>query len=778
MGTTADPTEKGGDLRARWWSAGGAMAAVSLSLVLTGPALSQVRPDPAGGEIDGRRAVGVWAVDGGERVAQEPYTVYVVPMGSPETMWSSPAGEWFLPPEEGRYRVWVESAEAISPAPVRLVYTPEPFRGSGTSAMLEVDRAGRVTADVDRAVRTAGSDRWSLRLLHVPPSPPPSPGPVFLRAVSVRGEQEATRMPVGEVVGLLFDRASARYRAVSRPVGVVAGETVEVTPRLDPRPADVLVILRRPDVAIGGTDEEVGLSLRAQGTEPLAPDVVVAGAESIYALWYEVDLDHARLEVDSTRVRLPASELQLGGRGLTVFEADLRPRPWLEVRMEPTAAIEAERAEVVVTPLRSRQRIARAEAEDPSSTPVRLEGLPAEELTVALTLRGDPGWTFYERVDLREGEGREVVFRPDPIVLSGRLHLEDAPRPGTVWIYTDHVHQGGDSVMVVESDEEGRYEAVLQTAGRYPMRVALQGLEGPPFRPRPRYLDSDTTLDIHVPRSDVEVQVGDAASGEPVPGALVIHDIEFERDGKRLGSSSSTRSDEDGLAVLPPLRQGDLTLWVEKEGYLRAGPVETTVVPGVGRDLRIDLEPATSTARLTLRLPDGRPAAGAEVRVQLSAWNEPSVWEGQADDRGEVGVPNRAGGAWLLVRHPAAGSWVQGWDPRGREEVTWTLPPATGALVVRTVGLDGEPVAWSGVAVRFPEAWVAGSALAWLAGTRTGGSDGSGLWTAEGLPAVELGAIAGSPEVIRLALQGFLDGSVQALEPPWPAEPVRLFVSR
>lgn len=759
---------------------------VSLAAESSRPALV---PDAGQAVIDGRVAVGAWPTEGREIVGPEGFNVHLMPDGRMEEELVYPAGHWFQPPP-GRYKVWLEGRmnggdgePRITRSYTLLNYSGGPFRGRGLASKNEVGPAGWVKLHADREL----SDHESLRLLHLEPVTPH--GRItrgFLRAIPAERRDRPVLMPVGGVVGLIYDREEKRYLAASRPVEIPADGTVELLPTADRGVSDLMVILRRTEMAKAAAEDDLELLVEDGAGREGAPDVLVPGAEWVYALWYDVDGRVARVSADSSKSYLGPTEAVLDPGGVAVLRGELLPRPHLDVRLELPPGLKPDKA--VLKLLRADDQTLVSERElplDPEAT-TRIDGLPAARLWATLILENKPLWRFDEMVDLRTGNSDRVTFRPRPIVLSGTIYHGDEPTPGEVKVRvfnTQRIDMEG-ATFEAEVDEDASYRAMLYSGGRFFIEVDLPGVPGPPMPVlHVPYIRADTEFDIHVPRSSARVRVQDGQTGEPIERALVLayneFVLEFLEPVEHGSAPSWTWTDDEGWAELPPMYPGELTVTVSKEGYLKLEQeVPDGIRSGAVTEVAVELDPAGGITPLRLLLPDGRPAMGAEVRAQSSVWNDPPQWEGTADAEGWVQVPSEAEGHWILVRHPEAASWIERWEPLpGEESITWNLLPSAGAVTFRTVGLDGDPVGWTEFAVRFPVTWVTGQTLAWLTRSRVAASRRDALWTAQHLPADDLRVYAGDPTTLSLAIHGLLNGTAVEITPPWPTKPVEVAVS-
>ena len=740
--------------------------------------------------MDGQIAVGLWPTKGGQILGPEGFTVHLANDDDLEVEHVYPAGTWFLPPP-GRFKVWTEGASRttkgdsgtfISSTFSVLTYAARPFRGRGFAGREEVTVAGRVELDPGYKLK----EGQSLRLLHLDATSPTglrTRG--FLRAVLPAQAVGPVLMPTGKIVAFVYDTEKQKYLATSKPVTVSAHGIARIRPVSQHGVSDLLAILHRTSPVDSAADDAVEVSLQSPDGARRPPDVLIPTWEWIYALWYDVPGRSVEVEVGTPQGYLASTEVVLEPGGVATLRGELQPRPHLDVRLELPPELKPRRAVLEIERRDDRQRVVHKDLSLEPQAVTRIEGLPAADLAARLELETDPIWKLWQRVDISDGRSRELVFRPRPMVLTGTIYYGDQPAFGKLTVQTLN-EEGMDldkATLDAEVNEDGEYRVVLFSPGKYLMSVELPGAAGPPFRERyAPYLDEDTVFDIHIPRSGARVKVRDAITGKPVEGAeAVVYNgfvMDFRDPPIRGGGTSRGISGEDGVVELPPLFPGTLGVRVRKDGYLDANDLESRIETEQVTELTVDLEPVGETVALEIRLPDGRPAASAELRAQTIGWNEPPSWQAVADVSGVVRVPERVKGLWLLVRHPDAGSWVERWNPTDDAPVTWTLSRAAGPVTFRTVGLDGAEVPYAGFAVRFPATWIAGLSLAWLTECAVAGAGADGLWLAGHLPAERLLVVAGTAESVSLARQDSLYGMALPISPPWPADPIEVPADR
>ncbi|HYC62882.1 MAG TPA: carboxypeptidase-like regulatory domain-containing protein [Thermoanaerobaculia bacterium] len=229
----------------------------------------------------------------------------------------------------------------------------------------------------------------------------------------------------------------------------------------------------------------------------------------------------------------------------------------------------------------------------------------------------------------------------------------------------------GRNVPETETDANGRYSLRVWNAGRYQLEVT----PAEPVSTEPHLdmllIGDDMTVDVDLPSNRLSVQVIDEGTKKPIAGAVVA--VHSARPGGR--TLRSVRTNARGIAVLPPVYRGELTLHATAENYFEGTPINMMISDATGeRQIALALHRAEETVSLALVLPNGAPAAGAEaIAVRDPHTTLGPLWNGRADQHGILGVPQSLNGAFLAVRHEAAAGTIRMF-PSGE---TWTLrPPA------------------------------------------------------------------------------------------------------
>ena len=226
---------------------------------------------------------------------------------------------WFLPPE-GRYRIWLETPNAISEGYGILIWDHKPFQGTGQAVGFGIEPAGRVAL----AASVPLADGSGLRLVHLRTIRKEKLRRLFDRRVPGDRVRRGVAMPLGSVFSGIFDKKSNDALALARPVTVQEGKTVFVSPAPPTIGADVFVVLTRPrEVELG--QDELSLSLLI-GNDHRAPDVLIPAADHIVAVWYGLDGGKATLRTTSKTLRLDPVELTLTPGKVTTHRAKLVDR--------------------------------------------------------------------------------------------------------------------------------------------------------------------------------------------------------------------------------------------------------------------------------------------------------------------------------------------------------------------------------------------------------------------------------------------------------------------
>jgi hypothetical protein len=311
----------------------GFLAVASSLGVAWSPALAQDAGAPleiGRGLVDGYLGGAAWP--SGERDPHLPgnpegWTVHLVPATHPTTELTRPAGVWFLPPEDGRYLVWLEGHGAITRQTVMgfaLRKAGEHDRGAG-AVLPPGDPAGTVALPPGVAL----ARHQVLRLLGTTRG--------FSRQAVGDAATDGVLMPQGEVVASIFDEEKQEYVALGRPIPVKAGAAVWVAP-VPPAPGHSELFAK---VTFDGGLRDSGgapcvAARLASGGEPAA-DFTIRGPFHLYGYWYDLPAGVVTVSPDSpcTHAEPATATLASGGVGSVEVHCAAPPRPDPKIVLQP-----------------------------------------------------------------------------------------------------------------------------------------------------------------------------------------------------------------------------------------------------------------------------------------------------------------------------------------------------------------------------------------------------------------------------------------------------------
>lgn len=701
------------------------------------------------GEINGLQAIIAVPVAGVERVAEgarhetqlssDDCHVYLTPIDNLEQELTFPCGKWFQPPAD-LYRIWLEKPALISEGYGLLTCENQPFEGSGLAMATGMEPAGRIA--LAPAVRLAEGQNFRTFYLRADPRILRRP---FDRRVTAQRAAAGVTVAAGPVIAGIFDSKTDDAVALARPADVKAGGTTFVAPAPPKRGSDVLVVLARPSPATLGKHE---LSVDLQiDSKTHKPDVLLASATNIFAIWYELEGAEATLVVDAPTAQLAPAALKLKPGKVVTFRTKLSKRSSVGVSIG--GAEDVLREEELALELRSEpenQLLQKIEAAP--NREFRFDGLLAGTYGVALRV-GE--WELRQRVELRPDVDEHVTFTLSPIVVTGVVHHGRDPAPGA-----EVAFDVGRSWVRTTADEQGRYEMIFWEPGEYMAEVKIRDV--PPFWEAGFDIRTSQTLDFHVPNTRFTVQVRDADTGKPIGGARVIAGSIFEGRSGEGRVAQTTTTDANGRAMLPPMRQGEMSIRARADGYFDSDVTREMVrLADAEGSFEISLRPLGDTIAVKIRNPDGSAAAGARLwAVRSTGGHEAPLWNGVTDDSGTAAIPRKVSSAFFLIRPRDAAVAVRRLERTG--DVVWSLSPA--------VPLTVHAGRRTRMAVWVDDLRVTGIPLTLLAGSLEG-TDDDGNWSASALPARPLRLLAwrnASPAAIQ---SGAFDSAATQLPYPW-----------
>jgi hypothetical protein len=662
------------------------------------------------------------------------FTVHLVPASRPELEIVEPAGAWFLPPEKDAYRWWIEGNGQISASGLIIFdFRTAGTADRGTPAGSPVKPAGTVSLDPGAPL----AEGIALQLLDLDSG--------FARRAVGEAASRGVLMPAGRIVAALFDQAANEYSAVARPLVVAAGATVAVAPRPPSSPAtDLVVRATIADRQVIAKGEAPALTAALPDGTRRPPDAVGMDDTNIHGFWYAVVARSVTVELSSKAYAAEPLQVSLPSGGVRSAVVRFRKLPTATVVLDLPSEFPREHAAMEVW---RRGEVIRERPVGPRQDKLVLEALPAERLDLVLS---SPPWRPREEFDLSDGQDRATVFRVEPIRIRGRVPVCGGGEGARL-----RFQNGQDVWAEFSTDPAGKFEFVaFQPLMMF--EIAQPGRAGalPQILSEP--IVSDREWNVSFPCNDYRVEVRDAETGESVPGAAVnVHNKAVD---PAAGSSARRfQADANGKVRLPVLRAGTLTLRVEAEHYRKYR--SDFDIPDRADDRTIDvrLQRDRAWGRVSVLLPDGRPAVGAAVAA-MSLPSEAIVWEGTCGDDGSAELTLAPGATHLAVRHPAAGFSLTSWPTAGPSDpIVVQLSPQR-ALMVDTSG-PGEP-ALNGTRIAL---WVGGVRLvglplAWLTQSNPG-IDSTGVWRPCCVPASEIELLAWLPsrDLDARARSGSLD---------------------
>jgi len=621
-------------------------------------------------------------------------------------------------------RAWLTADGTITP------YLAD-VTGGGRVVLGGLTAASTVTFPAGRRLRPG--ERIRLVSLNEPRDGTALHG-LFVRDVTAL-DQEIT-MPAGRAVALLLDE-KARVLALSRPISLHANAITSIWPEV-PEGAAVVARVARP------RQDAVALTaLDAAGTH--APDVFVAAADALFAVWYALEGNTARLAAASETLHLANETAALRRGSVTTFDESLRVLPALTVTIGAFPDdVHPEPMKLTIARKSDPQAILRTLEVEAART-FTFEHVPAAPLTVALQI-GDAD--LLRSIDLTPGDDATFHVALTPILVSGTVHRGDTPSRATL--------RFGQKLRV-ETDEAGRYSILFWQPQRHIVEVLLPEL--PPYTEMVN-VTASMTFDLHIPANAIRVRVYDALDNKPIErGEIAMHSRASGR------ASVSTIAITSALQQLPPQRAGRTELRVSAPGYADAGPVVVEIDERL-REKTIDV-PMTrggESTELVIRLDGVTPAAGAEV----GAWEgDQTVWLGKADGEGRIDVPQSLAARRVIIRHPSAASAVV----FGAGDGPLSLAPPAPPLLVRVVRRNGDPIgpAAAMLSVRLRGSVRLTGAEAAFATWSLGATSPDGTLLARGLPRNTVRMFATRTATRAQIETGTFDSLATAIDYPWPA---------
>lgn len=677
-------------------------------------------PDPSTGVIDGRDAALVWPARYRDSTTYELLPVagcgaHFVPSTNLSAELTHPCGKW-LNPEPGKYKVWLQGKDFISPFPL-VLNAVNGSTGRGYSMVAPVVPSGLVALSND--VRLGSGE--GLRLLSLKAQFFDDWGRAFDRRVA--DPRQPAAMPAGSALAGIFDQKTGDAIALSRPVVVAANQTAVAKPAPPERESDVLIVLQKP---LAPKRETLRVSLKADAG-PRRPDVLLHASDAVFAAWYGVGGSTATVTVDADALTLAPVALRLVPKRITTYRGALQAKPRLKVSVLAPQDVFG-KMRVTVGAAGDREPI-RAMDVVPGTNEV--EALPPQRLRV--TLAADQ-WTFVQDVDLTDGLDGEVTFVLEPIIARGTVYLAKEPAPARIAF-----EYGGRDLTKVESGDDGRYEALFWQSGMYAAKVTLLDDAAAPFIDPAVDLERTRTLDFHLPANRIVARVFNRSTGLPIASATigVVSEATHDEVGAMtLGHRYTT--DDTGMLVLPRLRPGHARIEASAPGFAPSEPQEIDVEEATKRELSFALE-AVRMTRVQVVLPSGAPAAGAEA-LAVEPVSGRVIWRGSAAPSGDLEIGSRRPNEVVIIRHPQASARALPANAIG--ETIQLAPADLTPVVVRSTNTSGEPVRFALLSVWIDGLRFTDFAAAFATWSTVSMTDADGVWSGRNLPAAPIRVLA------------------------------------
>jgi hypothetical protein len=578
----------------------------------------------------------------------------------------------------------------------------------------------------------------------------------MLRQLSHNAAQtRGVLMPPGRVALALYDPDRREYSALTF-LDVAPLKVMKAQPAAPAKGRSSLILeLVRPAMVEQRPHDDIGVALVTEDGRRVPASFTTRTHRKVIAIWPDVPAGAASIELQSGRVHLPEKVFQLGSGRVEYAKRQLAANPKLGVILEIPEALQGTARELLISE-RSAEigGIKRVElAHDQREVSVQV---PATSMDVRLV--AGP-WETSERVDLSDGIDRTVTLKLEAIKVTGTVYSGKEPVSAT--IVFDTRDEWEDS-LTVNTDEHGRYEALFAKPRGYIALVRIEGRAGP-FAVPPIDIDRDMEYDFRLPNNEYTFRVTSKRDGSPIAGASVIV---RNTAADKIVTDQLLRTGDDGVAVAQPLREGEIAVSARADGFHPSSPEVASVrVEGV-RSFEFHLEPTDDDVRVTVRLPNGEPARGAEVFVADGPLMSTVL---QADGEGMIRVPESARGALLLVRAMGA-AWSGRRVGPDDEGVTWSLEAPAPPLVLRCIHAGGAP-ADCGATLWLDGSRLFAAPLAWL--TAGPGMTGpGGYWVLTSLPPRPVDVLfwASTTQNAISAHSGMYDMMRTTVPYPWPAE--------
>ncbi len=558
-------------------------------------------------------------------------------------------------------------------------------------------------------------------------------------------------MPEGDVIAGLFEKNGDAV-ALTRPARVQIGGTVLVNPQPPRNGCDILAVFDRAGLRPRSQADDAVIVLRTANGDR-APDVLSDTANRVIAVWYGVPDRSGELIFQSTAERVPSESLRLTPGRVATVRREIARLPAADIDIHAPERFAQMKLDIQSTAHGEPQTIRTVEVV-PGST--HLESLPAEILKLELSAGA---WQFHQNIDLTSGVDGRVSFDIQPLTVEGRVFLgENASAGELAWGTGKH------ELVKAEADVNGRYRVDLLAPGVYYARVLVPGHE-PLVQTFLSIDEPHTEIDLHVPDNRFRVHVTDRYTGKPIGGAKVTVSSKYKDQGD-FKQVESRQAGEDGVANLPPLREGLVEIQAVADRYQVSSAIAFDLdASNKGQQLEIALAPFGEESHLQILDATGRPAFGAELRLIAGSNDDRPLWQGVQDAAEGVNVPLIRDQALLLIRHHGSASRVIAMSRDLGPEIRLGVEAAP--LVIRAQAIDGDPAPFARSGMWFGAYRMTTMSLGFLTWSQSGVASREGVWVARGLVPTAARMFVWRHGTATAVAGGF-DALATTVSYPWP----------
>jgi Carboxypeptidase regulatory-like domain len=405
---------------------------------------------------------------------------------------------------------------------------------------------------------------------------------------------------------------------LTRPWIQRTGETVTIPPFENPKPGRGHVLVRSRAAESGEVGDAPLALMLLQGDHSLSASKSSTPGVAPIAAFYDVPVGVYDLSLESGRWLLDGNVGVAVREGQVAIEdrLGLVARPSLEITVAPvpwkpadgwTVILYACPADVIDRPgpagwpdVDACRAARTAQFRTDSATLPNLD--PGRFFAV---LEGD-GRRLGQPVELVPGGVAKAAFEFRSTRVYGTLTRAGSPIEGTITLEAMHPRA---PAVEAKTDANGRFEKVFWSRGLF--RVTAVAAGQAPGRGRLFELELDGEaqheLNMELGTTDATVRVLDAETGDPIPSARVT----WIDSLSGLGGVT----DESGELALPPLPAGEMKIGVRAEGYKPGTRMITIADTEEPQSFDVSLLRQRDENSFQVFLPEGSPAAGAQVFV-------------------------------------------------------------------------------------------------------------------------------------------------------------------